>query len=293
MHISQYYQKQAKTFSFEFFPPKDLKAETALLQTVTELKAQNPSFVSVTYGAGGSTREKTLEIACRIKTELDIEVMAHLTCMRDSRSQICDILDKLQERGVENILALRGDPSQDVSGGEGGQAFVCSKDGFAHANELIDFIRSNYDFCLGAACYPETHPQAASPDEDIQNLKRKVDAGPSFLITQLFFDNAHYFRFLTRARSVGIDLPIVPGIMPITHIKQIQRIVELSGAEIPAKFLENLEAAKDAADMRKIGVEHALMQCGELLEQGAPGIHFYTLNKSTATREIMDCLDKS
>jgi methylenetetrahydrofolate reductase (NADPH) len=273
------------SFSFEFFPPRDEAGVEQLYATIADLRAYEPSYVSVTWGAGGSTQRLTVELVRRIKQRTGIETMAHLTCVGATRDQIAGWLGELRDGGVDNLLPLRGDPPR------GQTAFVQTDGGFAHASELVEFARAGYDFCLGAACYPEKHPEAVDPDSDLAHLKRKVDAGADFLITQLFFDNRDYHSFVERARKAGIDKPILAGIMPITNLSQIRRFTAMCGARIPADLLERLEAADlDTEQVRAIGVEHALMQCRELLANGAPGIHFYTLNRSPATKRILEAL---
>ena len=277
----------AKTpaFSFEFFPPKDAAGVDRLFETVARLQAYDPAYVSVTYGAGGSTRRLTVDLVQRIKREVGLEAMAHLTCVGATQDELESVLNQLRDGGIDNVLALRGDPQQ------GETRFVKSEGGFGYASELAAFIRGRYDFCLAGACYPERHPEAASAGVDLQNLKRKVDAGVQFLVTQLFFDSRDYFSFVARARAAGITVPIIAGIMPITNVSQIKRFTALCGACIPAPLLGRLEAAgTDAATVQAIGVEHATQQCRELLEGGAPGIHFYTLNRSPATVEVLERL---
>jgi methylenetetrahydrofolate reductase (NADPH) len=276
---------KSPTFSFEFFPPKDQEGVTRLFQTIAELKPYEPAYVSVTYGAGGSTRKLTVELVRRIKREVGIEAMAHLTCVGATQPELGDVVDELVAGSIENVIALRGDPPR------GETTFVPQQGGFAHANELIRFIRSRFDLCLAAACYPETHTEATDAPSDLVNLKAKVDAGADFLITQLFFDNADYFRFVERCRGIGIRVPIVAGIMPITNLSQIKRFTAMCGARIPDDLLGRLESAGEDADLvRSIGVEHATAQCRDLIERGAPGVHFYTLNRSRATRDILDRL---
>jgi methylenetetrahydrofolate reductase (NADH) len=283
MMIRDLFRRSEPIFSFEFFPPKTEPGERALLETVARLRELRPSFVSVTYGAGGSTREKTIDIVTRIKREFDIEAMAHLTCVGHDRDEIRPILDRLAAGGIENVLPLRGDPPQ------GQSAFVPTPNGFSHAAELVHFIRAQrYSFCLAGAGYPEGHVECRDLDLDIQFLKQKVLAGVDFLITQLFFDNADYFSFVARARRLGITLPIVPGIMPVTNVAQIERITSLCGARIPLALRERMHAARDDDDaVHEVGVEYSARQCRELLAAGAPGIHFYTLNKSPATAAIL------
>jgi methylenetetrahydrofolate reductase (NADPH) len=275
----------APLFSFEFFPPKGPEGVDRLFETIAELRPYEPDYVSVTYGAGGSTRRLTVDLVRRIKREAGIEAMAHLTCVGATREDIASVLDELASSGVENVIALRGDPPRGETG------FVRTEGGFGQAAELVAFARARYDFCLAAACYPEKHPEAPDLDTDLRHLKAKVDTGVDFLITQLFYDNADYFSFVERARNIGISVPIVPGIMPITNVAQIKRITTLSAARIPDDLLAKLDAAGEDADAaRAIGVEHATAQCRDLLARGAPGVHFYTLNRSLATRHILDAL---
>ncbi|KFE62073.1 5,10-methylenetetrahydrofolate reductase [Hyalangium minutum] len=273
-------------FSFEFFPPKTDEGTANLLRTLEDLAPLEPGFVSVTYGAGGSTRDRTIELVTRIKQTTGIEAMAHLTCVGHTREELHDVLQKLKEAKVENVLPLRGDPPQ------GQKEFVPTPGGFRYASELVNFVREeDFTFCLGGACYPEGHVETASRDDDLRHLKAKVDAGLDFLITQLFFDNAFYFDFVERARRAGINVPIVPGIMPITNYEQVQRFTRLCGATVPMRLGLQLERVKDQPEsLVQLGVAHATVQCMELLARGVPGIHFYTLNKSPATRMIVSAL---
>ncbi len=276
---------QSPTFSFEFFPPKDEEGVGRLFQTIAELKPYEPAYVSVTYGAGGSTRKLTVDLVRRIKKDVGIEAMAHLTCVGATQGELADVLEELVQGSVENVIALRGDPPR------GETKFVPHQGGFAFGSELVRFIRARYELCIAAACYPEKHTEATDAETDLAHLRTKVDAGADFLITQLFFDNADYFRFVERARRAGVSIPIVAGIMPITNLSQIKRFTAMCGARIPAELLARLEAAGDDADLvRSIGVEHATEQCKDLLGRGAPGVHFYTLNRSRATRDILDRL---
>jgi methylenetetrahydrofolate reductase (NADPH) len=285
MKITDKLSAKTPAFSFEFFPPKDQAGVDRLFETVARLQAYEPAYVSVTYGAGGSTRRLTVDLVTRIKREVGLEAMAHLTCVGATKDEIKSVLDQLREGGIDNVLALRGDPQK------GETTFVKSEGGFGYASELAAFIRERYDFCLAGACYPERHPEATSADADLANLKRKVQAGVDVLVTQLFFDSRDYFSFVARARAAGIQVPIIAGIMPITNLSQIKRFTALCGACIPAPLLARLEAAgSDAASVQAIGVEHATAQCRELLEGGAPGIHFYTLNRSPATVEVLERL---
>jgi methylenetetrahydrofolate reductase (NADPH) len=286
MKISDLFGVRRALVSFEFFPPKSLPGETALYQTIERLGPLNPAFVSVTYGAGGSSRDKTIGLVTRIKNEIGIEAMAHLTCVGHSRAELAAILDRLEANGIENVLPLRGDPPQ------GETAFRPAPDGFSHGNELVAFIRERgYPFCLAGAGYPEGHVECRDRVRSMQHLKQKVDAGLDFVVTQLFYDNADYRDFVTRARAAGITVPLIPGIMPITNAAQIRRIASLCGARIPASLQRALEAASgDEEETLRIGVREAIAQCRELLRDGAPGIHFYTLNKSPATRAIFEQL---
>lgn len=282
MRIIDKIKANTPAFSFEFFPPKDVEGVERLLGTAHELKAQNPTYVSVTYGAGGSTRRLTVDLVERIKREVGIETMAHLTCVGATQADAAQVLDQLKAGGIRNVLPLRGDPPR------GSIKFEKVPGGFGFASELVAYIRGHYDFCLAGACYPEKHPEAVSREADLAHLKRKVNAGIDFLITQLFFDNSDYFDFVGRARAIGIEVPIVAGIMPITNLNQVKRFTTMCGSSIPTALLAKLEAAQADADaVRAIGVEHASEQCRGLLEGGVPGIHFYTLNRSNATLEIL------
>ena len=285
MRISQALATQRPFFSFEFFPPRTDEAVGHLLETARTLRDLRPAFVSVTYGAGGSTRARTIELSKAIQTEVGINVMAHLTCVGSTRADLRGVLNELEAAGIENVLALRGDPPKDAA------VFEAVPGGFSNASDLIGMLERNYHFCIGAACYPEKHIEAASLEEDLYYLKRKVDGGAEFLITQLFFDNDKYFAFVDRARSLGITVPIVPGIMPITNFEQIQRFTAMCGATIPPKLLAELQVRRDEPKaVEELGVAYATLQCTDLLRRGAPGIHFYTLNKSPATRAIVSAL---
>jgi len=283
MSIAQLYGKGRPVFSFEFFPPKTDAGYDALYRTITDLSQLNPDYVSVTWGAGGSTRRKTVEIVARIQREIGITAMAHLSCIGSTPEQIEQTIAALIDAHVKNVLVLGGDRPEGYEPPEGA---------FVYANELAAFIRSkHFDVCLGGACYPEKHPLAPSPEVDMENLVRKVDAGVEFLITQLFFDNRDFFDFCDRARAAGITVPIVAGIMPILSAQSIRRMTSLSGAKLPSELEAKLSQTEhDDASTREVGVEWATRQCRELLEQGVPGIHFYTLNKSPATRNIFENL---
>lgn len=285
MRISEALATQRPFFSFEFFPPRTDEAHAHLLETARTLRDLRPAFVSVTYGAGGSTRARTVEVSKQIQNSVGINVMAHVTCAGSSRAEIRGLLNDLEAAGIQNVLALRGDPPA------GSISFETPAGGFAHASDLIAMLERNYHFCIGAACYPEKHVEAASFEEDLAYLKRKADAGAEFLITQLFFDNDKYFEFADRARALGITVPILPGIMPITNFEQISRFTAMCGATIPPKLLAELQVRRDEPKaVEELGVAYAALQCTDLLRRGAPGIHFYTLNKSPATRAIVSAL---
>jgi methylenetetrahydrofolate reductase (NADPH) len=287
MKIKAILEKVRPSFSFEFFPPKDNEGFDKLFTTITQLKPCQPTYVSVTFGAGGSTRTKTIDLVGRIKNEIGLESMAHLTCVGSDKEYIAAILDTLQAQGIQNVLALRGDPPQ------GQEKFEKPENGFAYANELVAFIRANYDFCIGVAGYPEGHIECPDKKADLDHLKRKVDAGADFIVTQLFFDNRYYFDFIDRAQNLGIQIPIIPGIMPILNVKQVQRFTKMCGSTIPALLMERLEAVQDDPEtVRQLGIDHAAEQCEHLLQEGAPGIHFYTLNRSNATLKILESLKK-
>jgi methylenetetrahydrofolate reductase (NADPH) len=287
MKIKAILDKIRPSFSFEFFPPKDSEGFENLYATIRQLEPCQPTYVSVTFGAGGSTRAQTIDLVGRIKNEIGLESMAHLTCVGSSREELRAILDTLHDKGIQNILALRGDPPR------GQEKFEKPENGFAYANELVEFIRKQYNFCIGVAGYPEGHIECPDINIDLENLKRKVDAGADFIVTQLFFDNRFYFDFVQRAKKAGINIPIIPGIMPILNVKQTQRFTKMCGATIPDKLLKQLESSQDDPEtVRKIGIEHATLQCELLLQEEAPGIHFYTLNRSNATLKIMESLRK-
>lgn len=253
-----------------------------LYETIEKLKELNPAFVSVTYGAGGSTRQKTVDLVVKIKKEIGIESMAHITCVGSTREEIDCILQEIKEGGIENILALRGDPPK------GEKEFKPVEGGFRYASELVAFIKRRYDFCIGVAGYPEGHKESPSLEKDIEYLKKKVDAGADFIITQLFFDNTLFFNFLKRTERAGIRVPVIPGIMPIINFGQVKRFTEMCGATIPEALLSKLEAVKDDPEaVEALGVEHATRQCEELLRAGISGIHFYTLNRSRATWKVV------
>ncbi|EDM79752.1 5,10-methylenetetrahydrofolate reductase [Plesiocystis pacifica SIR-1] len=303
MRISERLSHKRPVFSFEFFPPKHEKGERVLWRSLEQLRTLEPDFVSVTYGAGGSTRERTVELVARIKTELGIEPMAHLTCVGSTRDELARVVERLLAADVHNILALRGDPPK------GETEFQHTPGGFRYASELTAWLRESWpELCIGAACYPEVHPEASDAEADLAALKTKVDAGVDFLITQLFFDNAAYFEFENRARGAGIEVPIIPGIMPVTNIKQIRRFTKMCGATIPPLLqhrLDDIASAEGGPHAHEVfwaGVSYAAHQCRGLLDPGrgampfgartpgVHGIHFYTLNRSPATRALFEIL---
>jgi methylenetetrahydrofolate reductase (NADPH) len=272
-------------FSFEFFPPKTDDGVRQLFEAISHLRELEPTFVSVTYGAGGSVRTRTVDLVARIKRELDIEPVAHLTCVDATVDELHGILDGLRGAGIDNVLALRGDPP------DGTGPFVATEGGLAHGSELMELIAARYDFCVGGACYPEKHPESVDADEDVRSAKRKEDAGASYLITNLFFDNRMYFDFVPRARAAGVTVPIIPGIMPVTNVGQITRFTSKIGATIPDALLDALRSRQDDPDaVLQLGVAWSTLQCAELLGGGAPGVHFFTMNRSPATRAILSAL---
>jgi methylenetetrahydrofolate reductase (NADPH) len=285
MRIDQILAAGGPVFSFEFFPPKTRQGERNLEAALAELVQLEPAFVSVTYGAGGSTREKTIEIVKRIADRYGLEAMAHFTCVGATVPEIRATLDEMRGAGIDNVLALRGDPPA------GQEEWIATEGGLEYSRELVELISAGYPFAIGAACFPETHIHAASPEEDLEHLVEKVDAGVDFLITTMFFDNRAYFDFLKKTRAAGITVPIIPGVMPITRAGQIRRMAEMSGASIPEGLARELAVrGEDEEAVRDFGVAYATLQCAELLAAGAPGIHFYTLNRSPATRAILSAL---
>jgi methylenetetrahydrofolate reductase (NADPH) len=285
MRIDEILAAGTPVFSFEFFPPKTELGERNLHAALSELRMLDPAFVSVTYGAGGSTRAKTIEIVKQIKEEFALEAMAHFTCVGATVRELRETLDQMRDAGIDNVLALRGDPPA------GQEHWTMTPGGLEYSRELVELISADYPFAIGAACFPETHIHATSARQDLEHLAAKVDAGVDFLITNLFFDNDAYFDFIARARAAGIDVPIVPGIMPITRVGQIERMAKMSGARIPDGLAGELRArGEDLEAVLDFGVAYATLQCAELLAAGAPGIHFYTLNRSPATRAILSAL---
>jgi len=274
--IAQLLTERPPLRSLEFYPPKDDAGVEALRKTAEALRALRPDFVSVTYGAGGSTRERTARVSALLREEFGFTVMPHLTCVGHSRGELRDIAGRIHAAGFRNVMTLRGDPPK------GAAAFQPAPDGLRYASELVGLLKAcQPDLCLGVAGYPEKHPEAASADSDLANLRRKIDAGGAFVTTQLFFDNDKYFRFVERCRAAGIHVPIVPGIMPVLSLKQILRFTSLCGATLPAVLLGRLEAAADDADaVEAIGIEWAQQQIHALLKAGAPGYHLYIMNRA-------------
>ncbi len=285
MQITELLDRRRPLFSFEFFPPKTEEGQQTLESTLAILKDDAPDYVSMTYGAGGSTRNATVDLTRWIKHDLGIEAMAHLSCVGEPKERLEEILDQIEEAGVENVLALRGDPPR------GETRWEPHPGGLNYSVELIELIRQRSDLCVGAACFPEIHPDAPDRDSDLGYARAKQDAGAGFLITQLFFDNDLYFEFVEEARAAGISVPIIPGIMPITNLSQIKRFTEMCGASIPENLDRELNGrADDPEAVAELGVAYATLQCSDLLARGAPGIHFYTLNRSPSTRAILAAL---
>lgn len=282
MRIADAFGRGRPVISFEFFPPKSAEGVEALYRTIAdELAPLGPNFVSVTYGAGGSTQDLTVELVSTIRRRFGIEAMCHLTCVGHSGAELGAVLDRLRGSGIENVLPLRGDPPR------GQEQFERPADGFGYAQELVRFIRPRYAFCLGGGCYPEGHPDCPDPERDLEHLREKVESGSEFLITQLFFEPEVYFDFVARARGIGIGVPIVPGILPVQSLPQIERFTSLCGATIPARLRARLEACDgDEAAVRE-GIAWATDQCAALLAGGAPGLHFYTLNRAHSAKAIL------
>jgi methylenetetrahydrofolate reductase (NADPH) len=282
MKISNLYSTNKCTLSFEVFPPARDGSIEDLLTVVHELARLEPDFISVTYGAGGGTQHMSLEIASEIQNTIGLEVLAHLTCVQATKSDIAYILNEFKKGNIKNILAMRGDPPQ------GEQVFQKTEGGFGYANELVEFIKVNYNFSIGVAGYPEKHVEAPNLNVDIENLKRKVDAGADFIITQLFFDNDDFYRFRDMAQNKGINVPIIPGIFPIFNYKQIAKIASLCGAKIPAHLHDTLAGVSENNDeVAKYGTEYAIRQSQDLLDNGIAGLHFYSMNKSRHVTKIV------
>lgn len=280
MKISEIFKTKSEGVAFEFFAPKTEKGEKAFFENLKKLEKISPDYVSVTYGAGGSSRDKTVEIVNRIAGENKHPVMAHLTSVAHTKSEIKELLDGYQKSGIENIMALRGDTPK-------GTNIDPSKGEIPHADVLIEMIKAEYNFCIGAAAFPELHPESPDREHYFKYFKQKVDAGAEFAVSQMFFVNERFFSMVDDSRKVGIDIPILPGIMPITSYKQIARFNELSSAEIPSNFLSKLNKVSDQPDeVYKYGLEFAVNQCQGLIDQGFDFLHFFTLNQSKATTEI-------
>jgi methylenetetrahydrofolate reductase (NADPH) len=286
MRIDSLFARGEPLFSFEFFPPRDDEGAERLFDTIAALRDLAPAFVSVTHGAGGSQRDdRTVRLVERIRRETGLLPMAHLTCRDSTVDDLLMEIRRYRDVGIDNVLALRGDPPN----GEG--AFIPHQGGLRYGNELVRLLHDNADICVGAACSPEKHVESASLDDDVAAAHLKVEAGASFLITQLFFDNSRYFSFVERARAAGVEVPIVPGIMPITNVDQVYRFTAKIGASIPVALRAALETrSDDPPAVLQLGVAWATLQCTDLLRAGAPGVHFITLNRSPATRAILTAL---
>jgi methylenetetrahydrofolate reductase (NADPH) len=284
MRIDELLSRDGPVFSFEFFPPETPEGEERLFQAIAQLRELHPSFVSVT--CRNHSRSRTLELVTRIRNQMGVEPMAHYTCAGATREELHHTLRGLREAGIDNVLALRGDPPK------GSDRFEVQRGGFAHASDLAAMIRDEYDFCVGGACYCEGHLESPSLDDDMRRTVEKVNSGICFLITQMFFENHHYFDFVARARTAGITVPIIPGIMPITSLARLSREDgTLFGARVPATLLAELERRRDEPEaIVALGTAYATLQCAELLAGGAPGVHFYTLNRVPATRAILSAL---
>lgn len=285
MNFSEIYQNKSKVLSFEFYPPRNITDIEDTKRLMAELSQSSPNLMTVTYGAGGGTREQTRDLVSYIRNDLNLTAVSHMTCVGHSREEIKNLLNRLSEAGVKNILALRGDPPK------GQTDFVPHPDGFTNARDLCKFIRELGDFSIAAAGYPETHSDAKSPEADLKFLKEKVDAGAELIFTQVFFDPEIYFRFVERAKKIGINVPIVPGVMPVSNFSQLKKFTLMCGSSIPKELSSSLAALKDQQeDVLKFGIDYAVRQCERLLRNGAPGIHLYTLNKSTQVWPIVSTL---
>ena len=285
LSVTELVRAGGRSFSFEFFPPKTDEGERRLWQTIRDLEALHPSFVSVTYGAGGSTRDRTVRLTGRIAAETSLLPVGHLTCVGASRDELVDVVRSYREAGVHHILALRGDPAGGIDA-----PWEAHPGGLDHADELVALVDSEGDFTVGVAAFPEGHPEASSLDDDAKVLLAKQQAGADFAVTQFFFSAADYFNLVERAREMGCDIPIIPGIMPVTNVSQIERFAELSGAVFPPELADRFRAVDDPQAVVDLGVEVAAEMCQELLDGGAPGLHFYTLNRSDSTVRVYEKL---
>jgi methylenetetrahydrofolate reductase (NADPH) len=285
MRVDEIIANNRPTFSVEFFPPKSDEAKEQLFATAAALAPLEPDFVSVTYGAGGSTRQGTVEVTRRLKEDYGLETMAHLSCVGETTEGLAQTIDQIEQVGIDNVFALRGDPPR------GEENFVQPEGGLGSAADLARFINDRWDFCVGGACFPEVHPEAPDLETDLDYLKQKVDSGVQFLITQLFFDNQIYFDFVRAARAKGIDVPIIPGVIPVQSFAHTKRICTLCDASIPESLERGFVAAGEDPEREfELGVAYAAQQCTELLMAGAPGIHFIALNKAPATRAVLGAL---
>lgn len=285
--FKDFYKPGKIAISFEVFPPKTIEGINSLFSELTQIKKLNPAFISVTYGAMGSTHDLTRDLAIKIQKELGLTTAFHFTCVGSTRESIKEYVEHLKKEGFNLVVALRGDPPQGVG------KFIPPSNGFAYANELVGYLKKINGFSIAVAGYPEGHIEASNKEVDLQNLKRKVDAGADIVITQLFFDNQKFFDFVNRARKIGISIPIIPGILPILNVKQVERLASLCGAKIPKLLHQKLLKCGDNTDaMREIGIEHATTQCVELIKSKVPGMHFYMLNKAHSVKEIITNLKK-
>ena len=285
--VAQFYTSEHKGLSFELFPPKTDQGDAALMRHMEVLMQFSPVYITCTYGPGGSTQTKTMDVITAVKTAFDVPVASHLTCVGSTADDLRSYLEEASRKEVDFLVALRGDPPQ------GDSKFQAVEGGFSYANELVEFIRAEFpQFGMAVAGYPEVHQEALSAESDLENLKRKVDAGADIVITQLFYDNTDYFDFCDRCETAGIEVPIVPGILPVTNLAQIQRITSLCGSKLPDQFVQRLSQKEDDADWQfEVGVEFAAAQVKELIDQGAAGVHFYVLNKSQATLRVLEAAD--
>ncbi len=283
MKLSNYYNPEHTTISFELFPPRTERGARDLEERLPKLISLDPSYITVTYGALGTEQNRTLEVASRIKNVYDMDVAHHLTCVSSDKEAIDKLLGQIKENNIDNIVALRGDIP------EGSTSFETTPNGFSHANELVSYIRRSSDFGIAVAGYPEKHIEAKDFKTDLFYLKKKVESGADIIITQLYYDNDHFYKFLEKCRSIGIDVPIIPGLMPILNLDQIKRITSICGATIPQNLLTRLESVKDdPKKLHEIGIEHTTLQALDLVQNGIQGIHFYVLNRYFHIAEIMD-----